>query len=205
MQSVRNLLVKSAAVFRPAALVLPRSCAHVAFSRGFTASSSPSSSTPSTQPTATLSPAAPRRPLGRRRYKGPIPLKHQKPPIPPMLPKDAVVVSKRFTQFPRDSIYIPKNGVKQKEGTPYKQVTFRTPVKMGKADIREYLEKIYQVKIIKINTLNYEGKLKRTGKPGVVVRTPKYKKAYVTVDDSDDPIVIPAVPEETKKDETKKP
>jgi large subunit ribosomal protein L23 len=64
--------------------------------------------------------------------------------------------------------------------------TFRTPPKMTKHEIKEYLTKIYNLPVRKVNTMNYEGKRKRfLSKYGVMYYKYKdFKKAIVYFDDS---------------------
>eukprot|EP00211_Chloroparvula_japonica_P011773 CAMPEP_0119135058 /NCGR_PEP_ID=MMETSP1310-20130426/18553_1 /TAXON_ID=464262 /ORGANISM="Genus nov. species nov., Strain RCC2339" /LENGTH=105 /DNA_ID=CAMNT_0007125911 /DNA_START=88 /DNA_END=401 /DNA_ORIENTATION=- len=55
----------------------------------------------------------------------------------------------------------------------------RVPMKMGKIDIRNYLENVYDIRVKKVNTSITQGKFKRTT-TGYVKRK-DYKKAIVTV------------------------
>ena len=64
---------------------------------------------------------------------------------------------------------------------------FKVPPSMGKFDIKEYLNKVYDLpKITKIHTVNYDGKLKRVpkrkGDGFRIKRTKAYKTAYVYFD-----------------------
>ena len=58
--------------------------------------------------------------------------------------------------------------------------TFRVNKKATKVDIANAVEKLFEVKVLKVNTMNVSGKQKRvryeTGK------TPDWKKAIVTID-----------------------
>ncbi|HSK71925.1 MAG TPA: 50S ribosomal protein L23 [Pyrinomonadaceae bacterium] len=58
-------------------------------------------------------------------------------------------------------------------------LTFRVERKAGKDDIRRAVEEIFGVKVAKIRTINYEGKIKRRGR--IEGRRPNWKKAYVTL------------------------
>jgi large subunit ribosomal protein L23 len=58
-------------------------------------------------------------------------------------------------------------------------LSFRVERKASKDDIRKAVEEIFNVKVDKIRTVNYEGKLKRRGK--FEGRRPSWKKAYVTL------------------------
>ncbi len=59
------------------------------------------------------------------------------------------------------------------------QVLFRVPKGANKAEIRSAVEKLFDVKVTKVRTLNYLGKTRRVGR--VVGRRPGWKKAYVTL------------------------
>jgi large subunit ribosomal protein L23 len=58
-------------------------------------------------------------------------------------------------------------------------LSFRVERKASKDDIRKAVEEIFNVKVDKIRTVNYEGKLKKRGK--FEGRRPSWKKAYVTL------------------------
>jgi large subunit ribosomal protein L23 len=74
---------------------------------------------------------------------------------------------------------------------------FKMKPNITKPEIKQYLEKIYDVKVTKVNTLVYEKTFHRT-RFGVAYSTPKYKKAYVTIDPTknskNEPITPPAKP-----------
>ncbi len=57
----------------------------------------------------------------------------------------------------------------------------------NKLQIKEAVEKMYNVTVVEVNTMNYNGKKKsRYTKTGLVVgKTPAYKKAMVTLKDGD--------------------
>lgn len=58
--------------------------------------------------------------------------------------------------------------------------TFIVNPKATKTDIKEAVEKLFQVKVLQVNTINYQGKQKRLG---VHVGTrPDWKKAIVKID-----------------------
>ncbi len=68
-----------------------------------------------------------------------------------------------------------------------KKAKFKVDPSMGKFDIKEYLDKVYDLpKINKIHTVNYDGHLKRVPKPkgdGYMIKRMKaYKTAYVYFD-----------------------
>jgi large subunit ribosomal protein L23 len=58
-------------------------------------------------------------------------------------------------------------------------LTFRVNRKAGKDDIRTAVEEIFSVKVAKIRTIQYQGKMKRRGKQEG--RRPAWKKAYITL------------------------
>lgn len=58
-----------------------------------------------------------------------------------------------------------------------KKYTFKVDVRATKPQIKRAVEEIFQVKVSKVNTVNYDGKIKRQGKSEG--RTPAFKKAYV--------------------------
>ena len=65
-------------------------------------------------------------------------------------------------------------------------LTFRVAKKAGKDDIRRAVEEIFGVKVAKIRTANYKGKMKRQGR--FEGRRPAWKKAYVTLKVGEPPI-----------------
>src|SRR5687767_205396 len=58
-------------------------------------------------------------------------------------------------------------------------LTFRVERKADKEDIRRAIEEIFNVKVAKIRTVQYEGKMKKRGR--YEGRRPNWKKAYVTL------------------------
>ena len=64
--------------------------------------------------------------------------------------------------------------------------TFRVLPRMTKHEIKEHLEKIYNLPVIKVNTMNYMGKRKRVlGMRKIAYyKYRNYKKAVVTFDES---------------------
>ena len=58
--------------------------------------------------------------------------------------------------------------------------TFIVDVNATKTEIRQAVEKLFQVKVLKVNTTNYEGKMKRMGVH--VGPRPDWKKAVVKID-----------------------
>lgn len=66
------------------------------------------------------------------------------------------------------------------------RATFRVLPRMTKHEIKEYLTKIYQLPVRKVNTMNYLGKRKRAmGKRKIIYyKYRDFKKAVVTFDRS---------------------
>jgi large subunit ribosomal protein L23 len=60
-----------------------------------------------------------------------------------------------------------------------KKYTFEVDIKANKAEIKKAIEKIFDVKVEKVNTMHVKGKLKRQGLH--VGRRPNRKKAIVTL------------------------
>lgn len=58
-------------------------------------------------------------------------------------------------------------------------LTFKVERKATKTDIKGAIEEIFNVKVAKVHTVNYEGKIKRRGR--IEGRRASYKKAYVTL------------------------
>ncbi len=58
-------------------------------------------------------------------------------------------------------------------------LTFRVDRKAGKEDIIKAVEEIFSVKVSKVRTINYEGKMKKRGR--YEGRRASWKKAYVTL------------------------
>ncbi|MCD9187980.1 MAG: 50S ribosomal protein L23 [Pyrinomonadaceae bacterium] len=58
-------------------------------------------------------------------------------------------------------------------------LTFRVATKAGKEDIKKAVEEIFNVKVSKVRTVQYDGKIKKRGR--YEGRRPSWKKAYVTL------------------------
>ena len=58
--------------------------------------------------------------------------------------------------------------------------TFQTKIDATKIDIKNAVEKLFNVKVLKVNTMRYDGKSKRVGVHQG--RTSDWKKAIVTID-----------------------
>ena len=59
------------------------------------------------------------------------------------------------------------------------QILFEVDRRANKVEIRQAIEKIFDVKVLKVHTLNYKGKPRRAGR--VMIKRSDWKKAYVTL------------------------
>ncbi|MFS8541238.1 MAG: 50S ribosomal protein L23 [Tissierellales bacterium] len=60
-----------------------------------------------------------------------------------------------------------------------RKYTFKVDKRANKSEIKKAVEKIFGVKVAKVNTINVKGKKKRVGMS--VGKTPDWKKAIVTL------------------------
>jgi len=76
---------------------------------------------------------------------------------------------------------VTEKALELKEETQDKKqlLTFRVDVHANKNDIKEAVEKIFQVKVESVRIANYQGKLVRRGR--TMGRRSSWKKAYVTL------------------------
>ena len=66
-----------------------------------------------------------------------------------------------------------------REGNEIKKYTFEVPKTVNKHEIKYAVEEVFGVKVAKVNTMNYDGKLKRMGRNEG--RRAAWKKAIVTL------------------------
>ena len=78
-----------------------------------------------------------------------------------------------------DIILAPVITEKSMYGIANKTYTFKVAKSATKTDIKNAVEEIFKVKVDKVNTANYDGKVKRLGRHEG--RTASYKKAIVTL------------------------
>ena len=64
-------------------------------------------------------------------------------------------------------------------GSQYNQVTFRVHISATKPQIKAAIEKLFKVKVVAVNTLRQQGKIKRFR--GRIGRRADYKKAIVSL------------------------
>ena len=78
------------------------------------------------------------------------------------------------------SVLLKEDSTEESDDRNHGQIlTFRVDRKAGKVDIRKAVEEIFSVKVAKVRTVQYEGKMKKRGK--YEGRRPNWKKAYVTL------------------------
>jgi large subunit ribosomal protein L23 len=85
-------------------------------------------------------------------------------------------------ETPWDVVIRPLITEKSVSGSRDRKYTFRVHSKANKIQIRSAVERIYSVKVSKVNTANIKGKPRRRGgrvRPG---RTSNWKKAVVTLE-----------------------
>ena len=81
---------------------------------------------------------------------------------------------------PEDIIIAPIITEKSNDGLNEGKYTFEVNPKATKIDIKNAVEKLFEVKVLKVNTMNVSGKEKRMGR--YVGKTSDWKKAIVTID-----------------------
>ena len=68
---------------------------------------------------------------------------------------------------------------KSYDGMADKKYAFEVAIDATKVEIKQAIEKIFDVKVASVNTMRIEGKMKRQGR--TMGRRPERKKAYVTL------------------------
>ena len=79
----------------------------------------------------------------------------------------------------QDIIIRPIITEKTMSGTPMKKYTFEVAKDSNKIEIAKAVEKLFEVEVSRVRTLNVRGRLKKQGKSQGY--TPSWKKAYVTL------------------------
>lgn len=72
---------------------------------------------------------------------------------------------------------------KSMEGAALNKYTFKVDKETNKIEIRKAVEKVFNVKVTKVNTVTVRGKTRRRGK--YEGKTPDWKKAVVTLKEGD--------------------
>ena len=84
---------------------------------------------------------------------------------------------------PRDILKKPVITEKSNDLLGENKYTFQVDLNANKIEIRQAVEKLFKVKVEKVNTMRVKGKIKRVRRvPG---RTPEIKKAIVTLKEGD--------------------
>ena len=87
---------------------------------------------------------------------------------------------------PYDVIIAPVISEKSMDDAQSRKYTFKVALDADKFEIKDAVEEAFGVEVIRVNTSNYDGKIRRQGR--FVGRTAKYKKAIVTVSAASKPI-----------------
>ena len=66
-----------------------------------------------------------------------------------------------------------------RQGEQIYKYTFIVPTTVNKIEVKKAVEEVFGVKVAKVNTMNYDGKLKRMGR--TQGRRASFKKAIVTL------------------------
>lgn len=82
-------------------------------------------------------------------------------------------------QLPQDIILEPVITEKTVQDKVYNKYVFKVHRKANKVEIRQAIEELFKVKVVDVNTMNYEGKKKRMGV--FIGRKSSFKKAIVTL------------------------
>ena len=82
--------------------------------------------------------------------------------------------------LPEDIIVRPIVTEKSSDGIQNGKYTFEVNKKATKVDIAKAVEKLFEVKVLNVNTMTVKGKEKRVG--AHTGRRPDWKKAIVTID-----------------------
>ena len=89
--------------------------------------------------------------------------------------------------LPEEIILKPVITEKSAQAVAEGKYTFKVATKATKVQIAKAIESIFNVKVLKVNTLNYDGKVKNLR--GRIGKTSKFKKAIVQIDK--DPKEVP--------------
>lgn len=80
---------------------------------------------------------------------------------------------------PYDVILKPVISERSMDDAAVKKYTFKVATNANKTEIKAAVEEAFGVEVIRVNTMNIDGKVKRQGK--YVGKTASYKKAIVTL------------------------
>ena len=82
--------------------------------------------------------------------------------------------------LPEEIILAPVITEKSNDDVQFGKYTFKVNKKATKVDVKRAVEKLFDVKVLKVNTMTVKGKEKRVGRS--VGKTSDWKKAIVTID-----------------------
>ena len=82
--------------------------------------------------------------------------------------------------LPEEIILAPVVTEQSNDGMQLGKYTFKVNKKATKVDVKRAVEKLFDVKVLKVNTMTVKGKEKRVGRS--VGKTSDWKKAIVTID-----------------------
>ena len=85
-----------------------------------------------------------------------------------------------MSKAPQDIIIKPIITEKSSYDAAEGKYTFQVAKTATKTDVRKAVEQLFEVKVVSVNTVNYDGKKKR--QRYVEGTTPAFKKAVVTID-----------------------
>ncbi|MBD5142580.1 MAG: 50S ribosomal protein L23 [Oscillospiraceae bacterium] len=80
---------------------------------------------------------------------------------------------------PQDIIIRPIITEQSMDGLPNGKYTFQVAKDANKLEIKDAVEELFNVEVVKVNTVNCRGKQKRVGR--FIGKTASYKKAIVTI------------------------
>ena len=86
---------------------------------------------------------------------------------------------------PRDIILKPIISEKSYDMITQNRYTFEVAKSASKPEIRDAVESIFDVKVLKVNTLNRAGKRKRNRRMPTFGKRPDVKRAYITLAEGD--------------------
>ncbi len=86
---------------------------------------------------------------------------------------------------PRDVILSPVVSEKSYGLLDENVYTFKVARQASKPEIRDAVQSIFDVKVLKVNTLNRKGKSVRNRRTGVISKRPDVKRAIVTLAEGD--------------------
>jgi ribosomal protein L23 len=102
---------------------------------------------------------------------------------------------RQVIKLPNTFMAVGNAGKYIKDANVEQKFVFLTNPKVGKMDMRLYLQNVYGVRVKKVNSINVQGGYKRRGPRGYVFKEKDYKRFIVTLDDESPPLSMPTSPE----------